>query len=57
MKVIVTGSNGLIGSELAATLQRAGDEVTRLVRHGDRAGRRGVGHRRVHHRRGCARRP
>ena len=34
MKVILTGSNGLIGSELAATLQRAGDEVTRLVRSG-----------------------
>ena len=32
MKVILTGSNGLIGSELAARLQRAGDEVTRLVR-------------------------
>ena len=32
LKVVVTGSHGLIGSELAMTLERAGDEVTRLVR-------------------------
>jgi uncharacterized protein (TIGR01777 family) len=32
LKVVVTGSHGLIGSELAATLERSGDEVTRLVR-------------------------
>src|SRR5438105_8269515 len=32
LKVIVTGSHGLIGSELTTTLQRAGDAVTRLVR-------------------------
>jgi uncharacterized protein (TIGR01777 family) len=34
LKVILTGSHGLIGSELATTLQRSGDEVTRLVRSG-----------------------
>jgi uncharacterized protein (TIGR01777 family) len=32
LKVVVTGSHGLIGSELTATLERVGDEVTRLVR-------------------------
>lgn len=32
MKVIVTGSHGLIGSELAARLSEAGHQVTRLVR-------------------------
>ena len=32
LEVVVTGSHGLIGSELVATLQRAGDTVTRLVR-------------------------
>ena len=31
-RVVVTGSHGLIGSELVATLRRTGDEVTRLVR-------------------------
>ena len=34
LKVILTGSHGLIGSELAETLQRGGDAVTRLVRSG-----------------------
>ena len=32
MKVAVTGSHGLIGSELVAELGRRGDQVTRLVR-------------------------
>ena len=32
MKVLVTGSSGLIGGELVAELRRRGDHVTRLVR-------------------------
>lgn len=32
MKIIITGSNGLIGSALVAALRARGDEVTRLVR-------------------------
>ncbi len=32
MKVIVSGSSGMVGSELAPALGRAGDEVLRLVR-------------------------
>lgn len=32
MKVLVTGSSGLIGGELVAELRRRGDQVTRLVR-------------------------
>ena len=32
MKIIVTGSSGLIGSALVASLRARGDEVTRLVR-------------------------
>ena len=32
MKIIVTGSSGLIGSALVARLSARGDEVTRLVR-------------------------
>jgi uncharacterized protein (TIGR01777 family) len=32
MKVIITGSHGLIGSELSATLRQRGHHVTRLVR-------------------------
>jgi uncharacterized protein (TIGR01777 family) len=34
MRVIVTGSHGLIGGELVAQLGAGGHEVTRLVRHG-----------------------
>ena len=32
MKVIISGSSGLVGSQLAPVLGRAGDEVLRLVR-------------------------
>jgi uncharacterized protein len=36
MRVAITGSSGLIGSALAAALQRDGSEVTRLVRRSPR---------------------
>ncbi len=36
MRVAITGSSGLIGSALADTLLRAGDDVTRLVRRSPR---------------------
>jgi hypothetical protein len=39
MKIIVTGSTGLIGTALVAALIRRGDEVTRLVRGAARARR------------------
>ena len=32
MRVVITGSHGFIGSELASTLRRAGHEVTPVVR-------------------------
>jgi uncharacterized protein (TIGR01777 family) len=38
MRVLVTGSSGLIGSELVAVLGRQGHEVTRLVRRPANAG-------------------
>jgi uncharacterized protein (TIGR01777 family) len=41
MRVIVTGSHGLIGRELAASLERDGHEVTRLVRGIPRQGEAG----------------
>jgi uncharacterized protein (TIGR01777 family) len=34
MNILVTGSNGLVGSALRASLQRDGHEITRLVRSG-----------------------
>ena len=34
MKVVVTGSSGLIGSSLVGALRRAGHTALRLVRHG-----------------------
>ncbi|HEY0099108.1 MAG TPA: TIGR01777 family oxidoreductase [Pyrinomonadaceae bacterium] len=41
MKIIVTGSSGLIGSALVASLTQRGDEVTRLVREKSGAARAG----------------
>jgi hypothetical protein len=41
MKIIVTGSSGLIGSALVASLLARGDEVTRLVREKSEAARAG----------------
>jgi uncharacterized protein len=38
MRVLVTGASGLVGTALVASLQRRGDEVTRLVRRKDEVG-------------------
>jgi uncharacterized protein (TIGR01777 family) len=43
LKVVVTGAHGFIGSQLVATLERSGDEVTRLVRAGASGPRPGQG--------------
>src|SRR3712207_1451792 len=41
MRVVVTGSSGLIGGEVSATLERQGHQVTRLVRRLPKAGEAG----------------
>lgn len=38
MKIVVSGSSGLVGRPLVASLRAAGHQVRRLVRHADQAG-------------------
>ncbi|MCH8332542.1 TIGR01777 family protein, partial [Candidatus Sumerlaeota bacterium] len=42
MKILITGSSGLVGASLASDLARAGDEVVRLVRTPQPAGSKEV---------------
>ena len=39
MKILMTGSSGLIGTALTGALEARGDEVIRLVRRPARSGR------------------